>query len=283
MTRLFKIVLPILLLPGIILAVGCSAKAPEPAPAPAPMPESALPLPPGLPGTDSQAGRGVTVSNEGVDRKIIKTGYLTLEVQDIVTAMDEVTGLAKDLDGYVVSSRIRERDDEITGEIRIRVPAGRFDEAFNELRQLATNVPDERTESQDVTEEYTDLKARLRNLEATENQYLELLEKAETVEDILKVRRELSNVRGEIEQIKGRIQYLERTSDMALIEVDLREIKSLRQKGWSASETLLSAVRGLITFAKVLVDVAIWLLIFCPIWIPVVIFIVRRRRRSVKA
>jgi hypothetical protein len=104
------------------------------------------------------------------------------------------------------------------------------------------------------------------------------------VEDILKVQRELSNVRGQIEQIKGRIQYLERTSDTALIEVNLQETKAVGENGWSALKTLKSAVDGFIIFGKVLASIVIWLVIFCPVWgIIVFLVIFFRRRRKAKA
>ena len=292
MNKLLKILIPILLIPGLILAAGC-AKAPEaavaPAPPPAPPSEGMVPLPQwaseeAYSGTD-QYGTGEGEYDEaGIDRKLVKTGQLTLEVDDIVEAIDDVAGIAGELDGYVVSSSKHERENRVFGHVSIRVPAERFDEAFDRLRQLAVDVPYENTESRDVTEEYTDLEAQLRNLEATEAQYLALLEKAETVEDILAVQRELSNVRGQIERTKGRMQYLERTSDMSLIEVSLQETKPLGATGWSASETFKSAVRGLITSGKALANIAIWLVIFCPIWIPI-IFLIRflRRRRKAKA
>ncbi len=275
MNKLLKILIPILLIPGLILAAGC-AKAPE-APAPPPAEEAYS--------KTEQYGTGEGEFDEaGIDRKLVKTGQLTLEVDDIVEAMDDVAEIAGELDGYVVSSSKHERENRVFGHISIRVPAERFDEAFDRLRQLAVDVPYENTESRDVTEEYTDLEAQLRNLEATEAQYLALLKKAETVEDILAVQRELSNVRGQIERTKGRMQYLERTSDMSLIEVSLQETKPLGATGWSASETFKSAVRGLITFGKALANIAIWLVIFCPIWIPI-IFLIRflRRRRKAKA
>jgi hypothetical protein len=93
------------------------------------------------------------------------------------------------------------------------------------LRELAVDVTSERTSSKDVTEEYVDLSAKLQNLEATEEQLLRIMEKAETVEEILNVQRELSRTRGEIEQTKARMQYLERTSDTSLIEVRLEQSK----------------------------------------------------------
>jgi hypothetical protein len=223
----------------------------------------------------------VSESTPTTDRKIIRNGYITLEVNDIATALDEVAGIAKALDGYVVSSSKQGEEDAERGTISIRVPAARFDEAFVRLRQLAVKVPFESTESRDVTEEYTDLKAQLRNLEATESQYLELLKKAQTVEDTLKVYNALSNVRGEIERVKGRIQYLERTSDMALIQVNLQKTRPISGTGWSALQTLKSAVRGLVIAGKVLADLVIWLIVFSPIWGAILAIVLWLRRRKI--
>ena len=287
MNKLIKISIPLLLIPGLVLGAACAGEAPETAMAPLP-PETAPP-PPGMmkeSADESEFYRGGGEPDQaGTERRIVRTGYLTLEVDSVVEAMDKVAGLAKELAGYVVSSNKHEDDGAVYGRVSIRVPVERFDEAFNRLRQLAVNVPYESTEGRDVTEEYTDLEAQLRNLEATEAQYLALLEKAETVEDILAVQRELSNVRREIERIKGRMQYLERTSDMSLIEANLQETKPLGQTGWNALQTLKSAARGLISFGKILADVGIWLVIFCPIWIPILVLVLffRRRRRKAKA
>jgi hypothetical protein len=215
------------------------------------------------------------------ERRIIRTGYITLEVNDIATALSDISVLANQIDGYVVSSSKRGDEDDLSGRISIRVPVERFDEALDKLRQMAVEVPYESTEGRDVTEEYSDMQAQLRNLEAMEAQYLELLKKADEVEDILKVQRELFNVRGQIERIKGRIQYLERTSDMALIEVSLEETRPLGETGWSALKTLESAARGLVTFGKILADMLIWIAIFGIIWIPIVVlvwYLMRRRK-----
>jgi len=277
MNKLLRISIPLLLIPGLVLAAGCAAEAPEGAVAPpAPAAEDAPSK------TEQYRGGEGQAYDADIERKIVKTGYLTLEVDDVPEAMNGVAVVARELGGYVVSSNKHGDEGETFGRVTFRVPAERFDEAFARLRQLAVDVPYESTDSRDVTEEYTDLEAQLRNLEATEVQYLALLSKAETVEDILAVQRELSNVRGEIERIKGRMQYLERTSDMSLIEVNLQETKPLGETGWSSLQTLKSAARGLITFGRVLGDVAIWLVIFCPIWIPilVLVFFFRRRRKA---
>lgn len=277
MKRSLKIALPVLLILALGLTIAC-AKAPTPAPTPTPMP---APLPPGvrdkyLPSVPEQGG--VTI-----DRKIIMTGYISLDVKNVVESMDEISRIARELGGYVVSSNKYEYDERVHGEISIRVPAERFEEAFSRLRQIAVEVPSENTQSQDVTQEYIDLQAQLRNLEATEAQYLEILQKAQTVQEILNVYRELSNVRGQIEQVKGRIQYLERTSDMALIQVSLREAKALTQIGWNALNTFKSAIRGLTSFGRFLADAAIWLLIFCWVWIPPLVLWLTKWRKKPKS
>ena len=280
MKNVFRKTIPVLMIMVLLLIVGCAAR--EQSTAPAPYPEA---VPPG--GMNDVSGKGEarfggeSDDYSGIDRKIVRSGGITLEVGDIVDAMGDVARLAEEMGGYVVSSnKYGDRDGRISGRVAIRIPAIKFDVVFDRLRQLAIDAPYERTESRDVTEEYTDLEARLHNLEATETQYLTLLEKAKTVEDILKVQRELSNVRGEIEQLKGRIQYLERTSDMSFIEVNLEEEKFLTSTAWSAWSTLLSAVSGLITFAKVLANIMIWVAIFCPIWIPILILVLRRWRKK---
>jgi hypothetical protein len=247
---------------------------------------------PSVPGEGGQGEEGlVPASSDGEngeswvpaelteDRKIVKEGSITLEVEDIAEAMDEVAEMAGDLNGYVVSSYKHEYERGVSGHIAIRVLVEEFEEAFVRLRQLAVAVPYETTTAEDVTEEYVDLEAQLRNLQATETQYLALLERAQTVEEMLKVQKELSSVRGQIEQIEGSIQYLEHTSETSLIDVTLQETQGLAEP-WSASAALQSAVRGLTTFGRGLATVLIWLGIFCWAWVPPLVIWLRRRRRA---
>jgi len=287
MNKLLKVSIPILLILGVVLISGCGGASPE-----------ALPSIPGEEGQGEESfviapadgGRGDSWITTGItpqvapaelteDRKIVKTGSMTLEVEDIAETMDEVAEMADELNGYVVSSYKYEYERGVSGRIVIRVPFEKFEEAFERLRQLATAVPYETTTAEDVTKEYVDLEARLSNLLATEAQYLALMEEAENVEEMLKVQKELSNVRGEIEQIEGRMKYLEQTSETSLIEVDLQEAKGLAEP-WSASAALKSAVRGLTTFGRGLATVLIWLGIFCWAWVPPLVIWLRRRRRA---
>jgi len=289
MKKLMLVIAAVLVV-GLIVPLGC-AKAPEPVPAPAPVPAprpAPAPAPPVVIATPPSEGKGVAypvVEMPPVDeeRMIVRNGDMSLVVVDVVEARDEIARLAVRLGGYVVSSGISGEEEEMRGQIAIRVPDDKFDQAFSELRQLAVRVRGESTGSQDVTEEYVDLKSRLKNAEATESQYLDVLEKATEVEDILRVYERLSQVRSEIEQIKGRMQYLERTSSMSLISVSLRpevSAKPLASAGWNALEILKSAVRGIVTFGQWLVSVVIWLIIFSPVWGAIGGIIYWRRRKK---
>ncbi len=159
------------------------------------------------------------------NRMIVRTADMALVVNDVAAALDQIAGLAENIGGYVVSSQRWQDDDRLAGAITIRVPADDFGDVMAALRSLAVDVTHEDTSARDVTEEYVDLTAGLKNLEATEEQYLRLMEKAEDVADILAIQRELSKTRDEIERTKGRIQYLERTSATSLISVQLNEAR----------------------------------------------------------
>ncbi len=227
-----------------------------------------------------------TLPSTAEERMIVRNGDMSLVVEDVVNARDEIAKLAIRSDGYVVSSQISGEEEEMRGYISIRVPDEGFELALAELRDLAVRVTSESTSSRDVTEEYIDLQSRLKIAEATESQYLTLLEKAVDVEDILRIYEQLSRVQREIEQIKGRMLYLERTTSMSLISVSLTPeatAKPLVRTGWSALEVLKSAARGIAIFGQWLGTAAIWLLIFIPIWGTTLGIIYWRHRQRKKA
>jgi hypothetical protein len=267
----------------LLVPVAC-AKAPSnneaaiPAPTPSPVP---APTPPDYNKGDEG---GSLPSTE--ERMIVRNGYIELVVADVLDTRDDIARLATSYGGYVVASSIRGEEEDLRGNITIRVPDDLFEQALAEMRGMAVRVTEESTSSYDVTEEYVDLQSRLKNAEATEQQYLNILEKATDVEDILRVYERLTYVRQEIEQIKGRMQYLERTSSMSLIEARLEpeaSAKPLARAGWNALEVFKSAIRGLSVAGQVIGTIAIWLLIFIPIWgtiLGIIIWRVRRKKRA---
>ena len=279
--------LAVLLVP-ILAALSCASEAPEPA-ITFPGEEGMVPAPqeaPDLLWERDEKGSGTTVLVTTDERMIVRSGDMSLVVESVSEAMQAITQLAIGYNGYVVSSSVYGEEEDMRGWISIRIPDEKFDQTLADIRGLAIRVEEESTNSQDVTEEYIDLEARLANAEATEQQYLALLDKAEDVEDILRIHDYLSQIRQEIEQIKGRMQYLERTSSMSLISVSLRpefSAQSTVPAGWNALEIFKSAARGLVITGQVLGTIAIWLLIFIPIWGTILgIILWRRHKRKMR-
>ncbi len=168
-------------------------------------------------------------------RMIVRTGDLRLVVDDISTTLARIAALAEDSGGYVVSSNQWKEQGRFVGTVSIRVPAGEFDETMREIREMSVEVVSDQTSSEDVSQEYVDLQAKLRNLEAAEDQLLVIMQKATQVKDILDVQQELTKTREEIERTKGRMQYLEQTSQTSLIAVALAQ---------SSLEVKLVAING---------------------------------------
>jgi hypothetical protein len=247
----------------------------------APPPEPGYPAPPAeSSGSGADSDEYYATTDE--QRMIVRTGEMRLTVEDISQTVEDITQMSLAFGGYVVSSYISGEEDEMRGWISFRVPDEKFETALEQLRDLAVKVESEQTYSQDVTEEYIDLQARLSNAQATEQQYLALLDKAEEVEDILRIYDYLSRVRSEIEQLQGRIQYLEQTTSTSLISVSLEPEEAVVGSGWSALGVLKAAARGLVTAGKVLGTIAIWLLIFIPIWGTVLGILLWRRHKKQK-
>ena len=163
-------------------------------------------------------------STQPSERKVVKNGSLQLLVKSADQTAKEMQALAQSLGGFVSEVNIYEVSAGTkTGAVTIRVPADNFSQAFEEIKKIAIKVERENISAQDITEQYVDLEAQLVNLQAQEQQYLEIMKKFEKIEDILNVASRLGEVRGFIEQIQGQLKYLSQQADMASISASLTE------------------------------------------------------------
>lgn len=219
--------------------------------------------PPGVDGFVDEAGGFADIG----DRRIIKTGEVTIEVADIAASLGRVRALAVELGGYVGGSFLGARDDYAT--LTVRIPADRFDDALTRLRAFDGEVLTEATREEDVTSAIVDLEARLRNLNASEEQYLDLLERTGTVEEILAVQIRLDEVRGQIEQLEAQVKDLSEMADLATLTVSLVP-SSLQQatNTWDPGKTVSDAIAALVQTGQSVVNGGIW---FAIVWLPVLI------------
>jgi hypothetical protein len=154
-------------------------------------------------------------------RKIIRTGSLEMVVQHPAEVAEKIAALAESMGGYVVSSQ-GGGENATSGLLTIRVPAAHYDQARVDIRKLGLHVESETLDAQDVTRQYVDQDASIRNLKAEEAQYLTILRQANTVKDLLAVSEKLSEVRGQIEQQQAEFNALSQQIDTVALTISLR-------------------------------------------------------------
>jgi hypothetical protein len=148
------------------------------------------------------------------------------------------------------------------------VPARSFERALAEIEGLG-RVESENVTGQDVTQEFVDLEARLRNFRSQEAVLLRLMDKANTVTDTIRVQGELQGVQLEIERLTGQLRYLEDQTSLATLTVSLAEAGAVGpkpagalQRAWEqALENSLGVVAAVIVGAGVVIPIALLVLI----------------------
>ncbi len=196
--------------------------------------------------------------------RIIKTGSLTLEVKSSRESAQKVSDIAVAQGGFVESSNVVENNDgTVSAYATIRVPETKFEATLASLRGLALRVSSESVNGQDVTEQYTDLQARLTNAQAQEAQYLDILKKANTVTDILAVQQYLSQVRYEIESYQGQIKSLSNQTTYSTISVVLTEQANLNLPAgkFDLMRDMKQAGQAVILLAQAFITFAVWFII----------------------
>jgi Domain of unknown function (DUF4349) len=179
-------------------------------------------------GSDDAATPGNLIDSSvpQVGPQVVKTASLRLAVErgEFDATIDEAGAITAGLGGFVVSSSASQGSERrlVRGTVVVRVPERSYDEAVEALRALGK--VESRTESgQDVSQEYVDLGARIRQLQAVESQLLELLDRAGTVQAALSVQRQLSQIQLDLERARGRLQYLDDRIAFATISLEIHE------------------------------------------------------------
>ena len=271
MKRLFVLVVAVML----FVFLSCSKEAvmeerSAPAAAPArdaaPAPQAAAPAS----GQPQAAPANIPAENRApaVARKLIRTVDLRVEVKNTEQTAAKVQALVVSLGGFVSSANGQRQGDLMQYSITLRVPRERFDEALAAVKALAVRVDREHQQVEDVTDQYIDLDARMRTLEATEAELRALLaesrQRGRKVTEIMEVYRELVEIRSQIEQIRTQLNSFDKLAALSTLNLELVATEAARPvsgEAWHPSDTVRSSVRSLVTFLKGLVDLLIWVVI----------------------
>jgi len=222
---------------------------------------------------------------KALQRKIIYTADVELVVEDFDPIPAKVAKLAADFGGIVASSaETGSAGHRRTGRWTLRVPVSRYGECLVAVKALG-ELRDSRSDSKDVSEEYFDLDARIKNKQKQEARLLELLSDATgKLEEVLRVERELARVREEIERMQGRMRVLNNLTSLTTIELTVEEIKgyvpekaptySTRvRRAWDGSLNALVSAAASVSIA--LVALAPWIGVFL---VPVIVIVLVLRR-----
>jgi len=211
------------------------------------------------------------------ERLVIQNADLAIVVTNPEIKMAAIAKMAEQMGGFIVSSNLYQIPIQggftTEANVVVRVPALKLEEALTRIKSDAVDVQTETRSGQDVTQEYVDLKSRLKNLEAAEAQLTKIMDEATKTEDVLNVFNQLVYYREQIEVVKGQIQYYEQASALSAISVRLiaeESVKPIELPTWLPQGVANEAIRDLITFTQGFVD---FLIRFVLYLLPVLILI----------
>jgi hypothetical protein len=203
------------------------------------------------------------------ERLVIVNVDMGIVVKDPKTRMAEISKLANDMGGYVVSSNVYETYTSMGKQVPeativVRIPAERLDEALAQIKKDAVDVDYENRSGQDVTNIYVDLQSQLRAKEAAEKKLLEIMEEATRAEDVLAIYLQVQSVQTEIEILKGQIKYYEESAALSSISVRLiaeEGTQPIEIGPWKPEGTVKDAVEDLIYFTQNFIEGLIYFVI----------------------
>ena len=201
------------------------------------------------------------------ERLVIKNADLAIVVEDPQARMQQISALAVEMGGYVVSSNLYQsyygpNSIEVPeATVAIRVPSERLDEALERIKEGAVDIDHENVSGQDVTSQYVDLQSQLKAKQAAEKKLLEILDQAQRAEDVLAIYLQVQTVQTEIEVLKGQIKYYEESAALSAISVRLIAEESsqpITVGPWTPGGAVKEAIEDLIRFVQNFVDFLIY-------------------------
>ncbi|KXO00671.1 hypothetical protein LS48_04595 [Aequorivita aquimaris] len=210
------------------------------------------------------------------EQKIIKTARLAFETKDVEATHKKILQLASQYKGLVQNDNSGKDYNRIYKNMTVRIPTENFQQFIDGISEGVAYFDQKDISRQDVSEEFVDLEARLKAKRVLEERYLELLKKANKVEEMLQIERELSTIREEIEAKQGRLQYLQSQVSMSTVNIEFykttaetgitqsygQKMKNALQGGWNGISVFFLGILYLWPLFLVAIIVVIILRIF---------------------
>jgi len=218
----------------------------------------------------------------GTEEKIIRTAYASIKTNNVEDAYEKALNLVKKYDAVILNASMSKYDGSEQAEILIKLPPVHFMTLLDELQTIG-KVESKSITEEDITEEYYDVKARLANAQKVQDRLFGILKKANKVEDILKVEKEIERVGENIEVLEGKIRYFDSKVDYSRITISIysRKEKFIDLSG--IGRGFGNAIKYAIHFFFIIIwfiIIIIPLIVVIFVLRPVITFIVRRFRHK---
>lgn len=220
------------------------------------------------------------------ERMVVADSYLSLVVKKVEDTHRQILMKVQELKGFMVNSSINNPEDNANASLTVRIPSNQLETALKYFKSLSVKVVTENLTGEDVTNQYTDIEARLATLNKTKTIFEDMLSKAITVEDILNVQREILSVQDQIDAQTGQKKYLAENVNLSKITVylstDELSLPYAPLDLWRPELIMKEAVRSMISTLRLVVGFLIWIGVYAVIWLPILLIFLFVKRRFVK-
>ncbi len=200
---------------------------------------------------------------------VVKESTISMLVSDVISVESKIISYAKESGGYMVNTSYSKQEDSPFATISVRVPTEQLDQSLIFIRSLGVKVTDENIVGTDVTQDYTDIAARLNTLKQAEKKLQELLTKASDAEDILTAQTDLLDIQQQMDDLNGQKQALEQNARLTKITVyistDELALPYAPEHAFRPDVIFKSAVRSMLSTLQFLGELFIWLVVYSPL------------------
>ncbi|MEP6683656.1 MAG: DUF4349 domain-containing protein [Parafilimonas sp.] len=214
----------------------------------------------------------VTNNNADWDKKIVKTADLQLQLNDYKKFNTNIHSSIKSFGAYIAQEKQEETDYRIENSVTIKVPVDQFDDLVNSFSGDGIKIIEKNISSEDVTGEVMDTKARLQAKLAVREKYLQLLNQAKNMDDILQVQNEINEIQENIEAANGRINYLQHTAAYSTINVSYYQYINSSSPNNEEPGFFTKVLKAFSTGTTALSDLCIFLITIWPFTLGVIVF-----------
>jgi hypothetical protein len=223
----------------------------------------------------STGGGDYKAVSSASNRMVVAESYLSLVVDKVDEVHRQILKKVNEVGGFMVNSSVNNPQENANASVTVRIPSTQLDETLKYFKSLSVKVATENLTGDDVTNQYSDITAKLDTLRQTKAIFEGMLLKATDIQDILNVQQQIMSIQDQIDSLKGQEKYLKETSSMAKITVylstDELSLPYAPLDLWRPEQVFKEAVRSVIVTLRQVLTSLIWVGVYAIFWLPALV------------